>query len=120
MSRSTRRQANCQVSQHRTKIAAAFGLKRDRHGLFPFDASRIEGVEMLHHQGFIDSWQCAPLLQWMVCPVAAVERRVLRGVGDDLPRVLLLEAFQGRAAQVLPAPARAQSVRGARVYSMFA
>src|SRR5260370_13041007 len=105
MSGSTRRQANRQASQHRTKIAAAFGLKRDRHSLFPFDASRIEGVEMLHHQGFIDSWQCAPLLQRMARPVAAVEGRVLRGVGADLPGVLLLEAFQGPAAQVLPSPA---------------
>jgi len=42
--------------------------------------------------------------------VAAVERRVLRGVGDDLPCVLLLEAFQGRAAQVLPAQARPRKV----------
>ncbi len=65
---------------------------------------------MLHHQGFIDSWQCAPLLQWMARPVAAVEGRVLRGVGDDLPCVVLLEAFQGRAAQVLPAPARPRKV----------
>src|SRR5579864_2354294 len=73
MPRRTRRQSYRQASQHGTKIAAAFSLKRDGHGLFPFDALCIEGVEMLHHQGFIDSWQCAPLLQWTALPVAAVE-----------------------------------------------
>src|SRR5260370_34508048 len=39
MSGSTRRQANSQASQHRTTIAAAFGLKRYSHSLFPFGAS---------------------------------------------------------------------------------